>query len=509
MITTVSVTATIHRQDGLPDVGAVVTARLTAYETCNGSVVPRTQTARADSDGVAVLQLWPNELGSQGSRYKITIQGTDGTVKKLYATVPNADCNLWEIVGLDAYPQSYWSNKVDRDVDAVAGNVPVFDAQGNTVDSGYAPGDLGGGGGVSDHGLLTGLDGDDHPQYHTDARGDARYSPLGHDHDADYDAAGSGAAAVAGHESAYDHSGLHSHTNKTTLDAVTAAFTSEEKTKLSGIAESANNYTHPAAHSPSIITQDSSNRFVTDTEKSTWNAKVGVITSNLTLYVATTGSDATGDGSSGSPWYSLAPALTYLSHYRIQAGVSVTISIAAGNYTWSSIPDFFHSDSRNIAIVGAGAGDGTGSTTNINTTQTYAFRLYSFFQFKKVRVTSTGTTNICFFVERGQLILGSSSAGDYCEVYGFGYGVRTRAQGCAWVYGGSYVGCDGAAVYADQNTQIALYGNTSTISIDGESTGKGCMAYRHSSVIKTGTIAYSDCTTDEDAQTSSYSYIGA
>jgi hypothetical protein len=35
----------------------------------------------------------------------------------------------------------------------------------------------------------------------------------------------------------------------------------------------ANNYTHPANHPPSIITQDSTNRFVTDTEKSTWNGK--------------------------------------------------------------------------------------------------------------------------------------------------------------------------------------------------------------------------------------------
>ena len=32
-------------------------------------------------------------------------------------------------------------------------------------------------------------------------------------------------------------------------------------------------YSHPANHAPSIITQDASNRFVTDTEKSTWNAK--------------------------------------------------------------------------------------------------------------------------------------------------------------------------------------------------------------------------------------------
>lgn len=36
----------------------------------------------------------------------------------------------------------------------------------------------GGGGGVTDHGALTGLADDDHTQYHTDARGDARYPPL-------------------------------------------------------------------------------------------------------------------------------------------------------------------------------------------------------------------------------------------------------------------------------------------------------------------------------------------
>lgn len=35
---------------------------------------------------------------------------------------------------------------------------------------------------ITDHGALTGLADDDHPQYHTDARGDARYSLLGHTH---------------------------------------------------------------------------------------------------------------------------------------------------------------------------------------------------------------------------------------------------------------------------------------------------------------------------------------
>jgi len=50
-------------------------------------------------------------------------------------------------------------------------------------------------------------------------------------------------------------------------------YTTAEQTKLSGIEASANNYTHPANHAPSIITQDVSNRFVSDTEKGTWNGK--------------------------------------------------------------------------------------------------------------------------------------------------------------------------------------------------------------------------------------------
>lgn len=39
---------------------------------------------------------------------------------------------------------------------------------------------------ITDHGALTGLNDDDHSQYHNDARGDARYSLLGHIHDDRY-----------------------------------------------------------------------------------------------------------------------------------------------------------------------------------------------------------------------------------------------------------------------------------------------------------------------------------
>ncbi|MCL2107822.1 MAG: hypothetical protein FWH20_00560 [Oscillospiraceae bacterium] len=43
--------------------------------------------------------------------------------------------------------------------------------------------------------------------------------------------------------------------------------------KLSNIAANANNYTHPTNHPASVITQDANNRFVSDAEKETWNAK--------------------------------------------------------------------------------------------------------------------------------------------------------------------------------------------------------------------------------------------
>lgn len=49
-------------------------------------------------------------------------------------------------------------------------------------------------------------------------------------------------------------------------------YTTEEKNKLAGIAEGANNYTHPDTHSATIITQDATHRFVTDDEKSKWNS---------------------------------------------------------------------------------------------------------------------------------------------------------------------------------------------------------------------------------------------
>ena len=56
-------------------------------------------------------------------------------------------------------------------------------------------------------------------------------------------------------------------------------YTTAEKNKLSGLT----NYTHPNTHSASMITEDSTHRFVTDSEKSSWNNK-----SNLALGTTST-----------------------------------------------------------------------------------------------------------------------------------------------------------------------------------------------------------------------------
>lgn len=46
-------------------------------------------------------------------------------------------------------------------------------------------------------------------------------------------------------------------------------YTTAEKNKLAGIAENANNYTHPSSHDATMINEDAAHRFVTDTEKAT------------------------------------------------------------------------------------------------------------------------------------------------------------------------------------------------------------------------------------------------
>ncbi len=83
-----------------------------------------------------------------------------------------------------------------------------------------------GSGGSVDHGALTGLGDDDHPQYHNNARGDARYAALSHTH---------AIAHVTGLQPALDGK----QPLATVLTNTTASFTTAQESKLAGIAAGA------------------------------------------------------------------------------------------------------------------------------------------------------------------------------------------------------------------------------------------------------------------------------
>lgn len=56
-----------------------------------------------------------------------------------------------------------------------------------------------------------------------------------------------------------------------------------DKAKLDGVAAGANNYAHPATHPATMITEDTTHRFATDTEKSAWNAKASTSAATSTV----------------------------------------------------------------------------------------------------------------------------------------------------------------------------------------------------------------------------------
>jgi hypothetical protein len=96
----------------------------------------------------------------------------------------------------------------------------------------------------------------------------------------------------------------------------------------------------------------------------TWQP-IGVITSNLTLNVATTGNDTTGLGTVAAPWATPQRAMAYLSNYQIAQGVTVTVSVADGTYTFTTPLNLNHPNGSQITING-GTTSGARPTTSLN-----------------------------------------------------------------------------------------------------------------------------------------------
>lgn len=78
-----------------------------------------------------------------------------------------------------------------------------------------------------------------------------------------------------------------------------------------------------------------------------------------TYYIATTGNDTTGDGSSGNPWLTLSKAYT-------ASAASDTIVLKNGTYTWNSYISFNPTTNRTIQGETAGSVIIDGSSTTVS-----------------------------------------------------------------------------------------------------------------------------------------------
>lgn len=103
-IPTVAVSIILHEQDGSPIEGAEIEAKLETLEKYQGFVVPDlVEGIVTDATGTAVLNLFPNELGSESSEYRFKISHPSGRTDTIYAVVPNFDCELHNITELDHF----------------------------------------------------------------------------------------------------------------------------------------------------------------------------------------------------------------------------------------------------------------------------------------------------------------------------------------------------------------------------------------------------------------------
>jgi hypothetical protein len=98
-----------------------------------------------------------------------------------------------------------------------------------------------------------------------------------------------------------------------------------------------------------------------------------IITTDTTIYVATTGSDTTGDGTSSFPFLTIGKALEYLNDFSISGNALVIIDVEDGTYTAITSPiEITHPDGCRIYIRG---NTSTPANVVIQTTGVNAFNI--------------------------------------------------------------------------------------------------------------------------------------
>ena len=171
-------------------------------------------------------------------------------------------------------------------------------------------------------------------------------------------------------------------------DSLKGYMTPELKKKLDGIAMGANNYVHPSSHPASMIAQDATHRFVSDTEKNTWNGKAStslVSTTANGLMPKRDGSATsifTGDGVwkslawnliTGKPSTFAPSAHNHDGSYLKLSGGSLTGALNLANGIWNKIGDDVYIGDSNqagcLCIKGVNADSGIAFVNKDNTVQ--------------------------------------------------------------------------------------------------------------------------------------------
>ena len=97
-----------------------------------------------------------------------------------------------------------------------------------------------------------------------------------------------------------------------------------------------------------------------------------VLTANATYYVATTGNDSSGNGTSGTPWLTIQHAMNYIADNIDLGDFNATIQVADGNYTAGAANSvsFVGGTNGNVIVQG---NTGTPSNVLINVTGSNCF----------------------------------------------------------------------------------------------------------------------------------------
>ena len=210
-----------------------------------------------------------------------------------------------------------------------------------------------------------------------------------------------------------------------------------------------------------ILVYDSEESGSEKTKKVAVSDFISIVHTNTDYYISTTGSDVTGDGSSGNPWATIGGAISQIRNKYILPGRSITINVADGTYnsaTEISIANFPGS----IHIVG-------NNSTPANVTMNFVTNANGF------------TVNrMAAFSIQGLKLVGFSEAEwksgirnfygplnvNNCIIEDFGVGI-TSSQGGHVSTGGVTCNSCNYGIYADLLGTIYFYQGTISNNTDG------------------------------------------